>query len=254
MPQSNSIPSFDESLLTELGLSHNEIIVYTTLLCLPEATLPTLVIESGLARTLLYYLIEHLQSFGLVRSYKREKKTWYQAEAPERLHEIARQRLEQAERQKTMLVDVVASLSGVYRLAQNKPGVRFFEGHDGVVAAYEELLDLKQPIDSIEDKGEMATFIPDYFPRFIKRRVKLGIFNRVIAPSTNPINSTSVKEMRETRLVPLGQFPFGMDIKIAGNTVLMVTLEAGQAIAIRIDHPLIAANMKILFNFLWGKV
>jgi sugar-specific transcriptional regulator TrmB len=240
--------------LTEAGLSPSAAEIYLALVELGELTVPKILAKVQISRAMIYDVLPELMAGGYVEYRKDGKTAYYKPVHPGKLLDLVNQKKRDVALLEDEMKTTINTLSGTYNLALNKPGVRFFEGKEGTIEAYKSILELGQPIDSIEDKGEMAQFIPDYFPRFIKRRVKLKLFNRVIAPSTNPINSTSVKEMRETRLVPLGQFPFGMDIKIAGNTVLIVTLEAGQAVAIRIDHPLIAANMKILFNFLWGKI
>lgn len=61
------------------------------------------------------------------------------------------------------------------------PKVRFFEGKEGLIELYWEILELRTPIDSFEDKVEMAAFIPE----FIETRINRKIFNRVICPAEN---------------------------------------------------------------------
>src|SRR5690606_1135553 len=114
-------------------------------------------------------------------------------------------------------------------LAVGRPGVKFYEGKEGIIQAYEELLDNMQPIDSIEDARDMVDFIPDYVQTYVRKRVERGLPNRSIAPDTNTINDPNPDRLLDSRLLPASLFPFRMDIKISGNTVQLTTLEKNQA-------------------------
>ncbi|MSU75114.1 MAG: hypothetical protein EXS55_01180 [Candidatus Magasanikbacteria bacterium] len=244
-------PTSIQQTLIDLGLGENEAKLYEILLANPDATIPLLKQKSPFSRTMLYYILENLKGYGLLESKDIGPKTIFNASPPEKLEELFDDQEKELKRQKDQLKNVIGDLRSTYALAHNKPGIKFYEGKEGIIRAYEELLAVGQPIDSIEDKGEMATFIPEYFPKFIKQRVAKNIFNRVVAPSSNAINSTSEKELRETRTIPVEEFPCTMDIKIAGETVLMTTLKEDQAMAIQIHHPVIASNFKLLFKFFW---
>ncbi len=73
----------------------------------------------------------------------------------------------------------------------------------------------------------------------------------MIAPSNNPINPTSPQELRETRFVPTAQFPFRMDIKIAGGLVSLITFQKENPVGVLIENKEIGENYKILFDLLW---
>ncbi|MBI2444671.1 MAG: hypothetical protein HYV42_05550 [Candidatus Magasanikbacteria bacterium] len=249
-----SIPAPKDTIittLTDLGLGQNEAKLYEILVATPDATIPLLQKTSPFSRPMLYYILQSLEQYELVEAKQVGKKTVYNAAQPERLEEFITDQEKSLRRQREQLKTIIGDLRSAYNLAHNKPGVKFYEGKDGVIQAYEELLELNEPIESIEDKGEMAQFIPDYYPTFIKKRVERKIFNRVVVPTTNQINTTSAPELRETRTIPVEDFPFSMDIKISGSAVLLTTLKEGQAMAVRIVHPLIAENYKLIFNFFW---
>jgi sugar-specific transcriptional regulator TrmB len=240
-----------QDALMNLGLSDKDAAVYEALLSKGPMTVPDMLATTPYKRGDLYNIIASLDSFGLLAIQQKGKRKVYAPADPAQLESLVREAERDVEKQKKHVERVLPEFISLYRLISGKPGMRLYEGKEGIIRAYEELLDLRAPIDSIEDKGEMAAFIPEYFPKFIKKRISRGIRNRVVAPSTNEINETSEKELRETRTVDVKKFPFGMDIKICGRAVLMVTLTEAQAIAVRMDHDEIAANFRVLFELLW---
>ncbi len=237
--------------LTELGLGENEAQLYEILLQNSQATIPLLKQKSPFSRTMLYYVLNNLEGYGLVTTDKQGKKTVYNAAPPEKLEEFMVSQQKELERQKSLLKEVIGDLQSVYRLSHHKPGVRFFEGKEGLVNAYDEVLDLRQPILSIEDRGNMLDFFPDYVEEFVKKRIARKISNRAIAPDTNTINTPDPERHIDSRLIPASEFPFSMDIKICADTVQIATLEEGQAMAVHIVHPLIAENFRVLFEYIW---
>lgn len=238
--------------LEQTGLHNDEIAIYTLLIEHGPQTAGIIAKKTALKPGNTYNKINDLIEKNLVEEVKNGKQTLFQAAHPSALRgfvESKKEALEQAERGINAILPAMLS---DYNLSNDRPGMAFFEGKEGIIKLYEELLEDKLPIDSIEDKGEMADFIPDYFPQFIKKRCRYKLYNRVIAPSNNMINVTSKKEMRETRHVDVKKFPFEMDIKINDRRVTLVTFKSGSAIGVSIMDPEIAKNFKLLFEFWWG--
>jgi len=216
-----------------------------------ESTVPQILEHTQLSRATVYEVLPQLLADDFVEYRKDGRIAYYRAVHPTKLLELLDQKKRQLALLEEEMNETVRQVVGSFQLANSKPGVRFFEGKEGVIDAYEEILQTGQPIDSIEDKGEMGEFIPEYFPTFIKKRIEKNIFNRVVAPASNTINITSEHEKREMRSLPVDLFPFGMDIKISGNTILFATLKKEDAIALLIEDTSIAKNFRILFEYLW---
>ncbi len=248
----NMIDQNLKNLLVEAGLESSSTEIYLILAQKGELTVSELIKDTSLSRTTVHSALMDLLVKELVLYRKEGRNAYYKPAHPSGLMRLLEEKKRQQSQFEASFQEGLGSLAGMFNLANNRPGVRFYEGKEGVIEAYEEILTLGAPIESIEDKGEMAEFIPEYFPKFIQKRIQKKIFNKVVVPSSNTINVNSPEEFRETRSIDVAQFPFSMDIKICGNTVLLVTLKQKQAIAIRIDDPLIAENFKILFQFLWN--
>lgn len=255
MRNSIVLPTFDESLLQGLGLSANEIKLYTTLLKLPEATMPLLVEESGLARTLVYYLLEHLFEFGLARSFKRGKKTVYQAESPERLHDVVRKMSEDVERKKNAIGELVASLSSVYRLAQHKPGIQFFEGVKGFKEALYDTLTAKETIYAYSDEDAILAYAREINDEYVARRLRAKKAKKLLVldtPATRTYCGQQKKNpLTEARFLPKAVAQFRTGLEIYDDKVLYMTIRPDNIMSVLIRDPDIYAMHRSLFEAVW---
>ncbi|MFA6272088.1 MAG: helix-turn-helix domain-containing protein [Patescibacteria group bacterium] len=240
--------------LVQIGLTEKEAAVYEALLELGKAGMGGLLKKIPYKRGNAYDLVKALIDKGLVTETVIKGKKVFVIEPPERIKVLLDEREKTVQQQAKTLNANYESLNSLYRITMNKPGVRYFEGKEGIIKIYEELLANNQPIDSIEDKGDLVESIPDYAATYVKKRVQKRIPNRVISPDTNTLNQSNPEKLLEARLVPADQFPFRMDIKISGNKVSLITFPEKNIVGVLIDNQEIAENFHILFEFLWTKL
>ena len=249
--------------LIELGLGQNEAKLYEILLSTPAATIPTLTQKSGLSRTMLYYVLGNLESRELAATKKDGKKTVYLATPPERLEAMMDEQVKELARQRSMLGEVMSDLKGVYRLAHSQPGVRFFEGIDGIRTVLDHITKNFRP------DTEIFSFVkvlpPQYenelnrsFDNFIKRRIASNIKTKVLAidgPEARLLKDNDKNALRETRLVPTKDlvldFPGG-EMFIYGNEICTVTMEKDIYFAFTVSSPGIAQMLKAFFSAEWS--
>lgn len=238
-------------IFEKLGLNKNEAQIYQLLLEKGPLGVKPILFNTKLKRGNAYYHLDSLEKKELVETTKTRGRTIFMAKHPEQLDLLLTKQKAALAAAEEELGKNLPELRSIFQLATTKPGVKFYEGKEGIIKIYEDLLAQGANIDSIEDKGEMAAFIPEYVKEFVAKRIKKNIFNRVIAPSNNPINLSNSKELRETRGLPVAQFPFRMDIKIAGNGVSLISFQKDNPIGILIENKEIADNFKMLFELLW---
>ena len=239
------------TILEKLGLNKNEAQIYEVLLNEGSLGVKPILSRTGLKRGNAYYHLDSLKAKGLVETEKDGGRTLFSAKHPEQLELLLAQQKAALSEAEENLHKTLPALRGIFQLSTTKPGVKFFEGQEGIIKIYETLLAQGQSIDSFEDKGEMVAFFADYVKEFISKRIKQRIFNRVIAPSTSPINVSSPKEFREARLLPVAQFPFRMDIKIVDNLVSLISFQKDNPVGILVENKEIAENFKMLFEMVW---
>lgn len=241
-----------QKTLIHFGLTEADTKVYLTLNQRGESDISTLLKETKLSRTAIYDSINSLTEMKLLTHRKVGKTAYYNITHPQQLEQLLNEKKMAEANQERNFQASIASLTEMYELVSDQPGLYSFAGKEGIIKVYEELLADGQNIDSIEDKGEMKNFIPQYSAvEFPRKRIQHNIFNRVIAPAINTINPTNPAQLRETHFVDPELFPFGMDIKMNNKKVVMVTFQKDTAIGVVIIHPVIVKNFQVLFNWLW---
>ena len=247
MPKKDDI----HDALERAGLNDKEATIYLMLLKLGTAPASTLGDRTDIPRSTAQFICQQLLKAKLVTKTEKGNTYLYTPEPPEKiLYQVRRDRddLEQTEQQ---LERVMGALKGMINPEARLPKVQFFEGKSGIIELYDKILELNAPIDSFEDKGEMAAFIPEYIPKFIEGRKNRKIFNRVICPDANAINESLAEEFRETRVLPTKDFPFTCDIKICKDLVSIFSFDEASAVGAAIRHKDIADNFRLLFEVLW---
>jgi len=227
--------------------------IYTILVESGELTVGAIIEKSQLSRAGAYDALNLLLAQGYIEYRKEGRNAFYKPVHPDKLFNLVEEKKRETAQLEDEVKEAVKALAGAFNLTQNKPGVRFFEGKDGMIQAYESILDIGQPIDSFEDSGEMVNFFPEYVKKYVQRRIENKITNRSIVPDTNKINEPDPTKFIDSCHLPANEFPFNMDIKICANTVQIATLKEGQAVAIQIEHKIISENFRTLFNYIWNK-
>lgn len=239
--------------LLKTGMEPTTAEIYLTLVENGEMTVPKLLEKVPLSRATVYEALPTLLAEGFVEYRKEGRVAYYKPNHPSKLFTLIEEKKREVSLLEGEFKGVVQSLTGMFNLSNNQPGVRLFEGKEGMIEAYDTLLNLQQPIDSIEDKGDMLDFFGDYVKEYVTKRIERKIPNRAIAPDTNTINDPNPEKFIDSRLIPAAKFPFSMDIKICGDLVQIATLKEGQGVAVHISNPLIAANFRVMFNYMWAE-
>lgn len=122
-------------ILTKIGLSDKQAVVYSALLELGEAKMTDLAKHAKLKRPTVYLVTSELDMLGLVSSVIKGKKKIYSAVHPKRIAELL-------EFRKNQFQDLLPQLLAKYGSLQGKPKVQMLEGIEGVRQAYQEAFSL----------------------------------------------------------------------------------------------------------------
>ena len=235
-------------LLKQLGLNEKEAKVYLAALEYGPTTLTKIANKSGIKRTSIYDFIDDMVARGLIISTVLGRRALYAATEPEHLGKLI-------EKQKEVLSSLIPELS-MYKRGSEKPRIRFYEGKQGVVYVYNEVLKLPSGSEVVG----YATFDSIYkiyskeeIDEYIKARVKKGISQRLIMPNDqcaiNHIDKDK-NELRENIMIPLKDFPITNEINIFENKVMIVSL-GEEKVGVIIESQQIADTQKIIFDYFW---
>ncbi len=172
----------DTSVLKEAGLTEGESKVYLALLELGPSTSGPIVEHSGVAKSIIYQLLEKLVQKGLVSYITKEKTKHYQASQPDNLLGYVEKRQKELEESRKRVEELLPKLSAMAMSAKQSE-VRMFRGFRGMIAVHEHTYQKLA-------KGEEYYYLnvpptqPEYFHAYWNRdhakRVKAGIKCRLL--------------------------------------------------------------------------
>ena len=249
--------------LKKSGFSAKEAAVYSALIFLGGA-FPSKIAEStGLNMSTVYKFLENLAVRGLFTELTKRNKLFYQVENPRNVERYAKSRITIAKRQLETTQDLLPVLEGLYRRADNKPLVKFFEGKDGVLKVYEDhVADAKsyEMLAFSNTAGLLKFLTADFRLKYIKRKQKNGITTRAILPGTEADIKYSEtiyagfpqKIWPKTKNVPRTMFSTQSDITIYGqNKVSIINFSGPQFTATIIEDKTIHDMMVMIFELAW---
>lgn len=209
-------------------MSDKEAKVYMALLELGISSVTEIARRARVTRTNAYHLLNALLSYGLVNANQEQSKMVFSAEKPERLLYLMKERLSKAEQNYEEIETLLPELKSVYHDPGKKVRVRYYEGVEGIISAYEDTLSAKsKKILGYASVEQQHSFFPGYFPAYYERRTKKEIsVDCFLAESAD---SLRIKEMdkshlRRTCIVPK-KFSISPEINIYDDKVAILSLK-----------------------------
>ena len=238
--------------LVEFGLSEKEAAVYISLLELELAGVNEIAKKAGINRSSTYVVLESLKGKGLVGTSDDKKVRQYIAASPEMLHRVAGDLAKKQEEIRKGIDSIVPELKALHKDTKHRPKVSVFEGREGLISVFEDSLNCKEKLMRVASSVENLLHIipPDYFPQYVKTRIKRGIKMRGIHPAnefSKKIAEMDPEEFDELALIPVNKFLVPVDIAIYDNKIGYMSPKDG-GIAIIIEDEVITDAMKKIFN------
>lgn len=244
-----------EQSLTQAGLSKDQAAVYELLIARGTSSARDLHTYSSLSRPLVYKVLDELAALELVEKHEAPKKVaLFSAAHPLKLKDVVEKRISAARDAHTALEGVVGQLTSAFNLVSGKPGVRFFEGQEGIRECLNDALTSHTDIYSYVDIAEVERVIPDISREFAKARQKRGLKKKNIGVDT-PENRQEIEgyytAVTEERLIPWSAPKFGVVMQIYDGKVSYFTLHTPM-IGIIIADPHIYEMHRSLFEQTWN--
>lgn len=244
-----------EDIFKQIGLDEKEAAVYTALLELGPATVGQLMKKTPYKRGDLYNIVYSLRDKKLVSEKVSKGVTIFTLEEPESIKDLIIAEKERVARIQEGFDAIFPDLKSRYNLSVQKPGVRFYEGEDGIQIVAEDSLTAKGMIYSYIDNEAVNKAVPNLNLGYVKKRKALGIFKRMLALDSAYVRSrkdTYDREVTDIRLIPIKE-SFATVMQVYNNKVSYITLEQGRMIGVIIEDPFIAKMHKLLFELTWDR-
>lgn len=243
-------------ILNQAGLEANQASIYEVLL--KNGPLPAGKIhqKSPLKRGLVYKVLQELEVLGLViKKDEPGKVAIFEPGHPLKLKELAEEKEKQAKTAQLALEGAIPQLVSEFNLSSGKPGVRFFEGHEGLRQVLADSLTAKTEICSYADLETIAKYLDKENREYVAKRERLKIQRRGFVVDTpyardymklyNP-TMTNIKFIRHTTA------PFQTLMNIYDNKIAYLTLNPDRLIGLIVEQESIYLMHRYLFEHLWA--
>jgi sugar-specific transcriptional regulator TrmB len=186
-----------EKTLKNYGLSQKQAKIYLACLELGSASVAKISQKAGLARSTSYEVLESLKQQGLVSTFQKKKVQYFSAEEPQRVINLAQEKA-------NLLEQALPQLRAIYGQAKVQPTVRFYQGKQGMKLILDEVLaEAKETLTFSSADDLFATL--EYFPEFVKKRLKRKIPARVILRDSKKARERQrlgPQELRQVKIIP----------------------------------------------------
>lgn len=238
------------SSLKKIGLSEKESKLYLVALEFGPMSVINLARRSGLKRGTIYEFLEGMIEKGILEVEVVGKRRLYKGVLPQNLHHLV-------ERQQQIVSELVSELDLlISSKSKIRPKIRSFEGRQGILAIYEEILLLPPGAEVLgyaSFGGVYDLYSEKEIKSYIGRRVKAGIKQKLIMPTDKYVDkhqNSNTEELREVILVPEEKFPIKNEISIYENKVAIISLGV-EKIGVIIESSQTADTQRAIFNLLW---
>lgn len=245
-----------EESLQQTGLSKDQAAVYEILIQNGPQPARAVHQKSTLSRPLAYKVLDELIALGLVeKNDPPGKVSRFCAAHPLKLKEIADKRFEQAQGAKVAIEGTLGKLISDFNLQSGKPGVRFFEGIEGVREVLWDSLNATETIYTYADMETVDHYGTELNEEYVRARIKKGIAKKILMPDTPASRKEMLKgpPLTEIRLLKAGEaIPFHAASEIYNGTVSYLTFTDEFTTATLIRDPSIYSLHRYLFESAWA--
>ena len=244
----------DISIIKEAGLTDGEARVYLALLELGLATTGPIIKRSGVAKSIIYQILEKLSQKGLVSFIIKEKTKYFQASEPNKLIGFIEDKEKQLQDNKKKIERILPQLF----LKQKEAGqseVQVFEGFNGMITVHEhtyQKLSQGEEYFFLGIPPEQPVHFHAYWQRDHLRRVKAGIKCKLLFhPKTKP---NILKNRNEYKFCDARYMPIELNTPswfMGYKDVAVIGFPSSKPITVEIINKEIADSFRAYFEEFW---
>jgi predicted transcriptional regulator len=250
-----------QALLESIGLNHHESRIYLYLLEFGEQAGSKIANALKVPRSTVRNTLDKLCERGIVTKIYKRNTQYYFCKKPSSLLDFKKQQIEESTEQLKQLQESLPLLSALHSQRNVVPKVRFFEGKEGVIEAFNHSL-FVEGIDEILfftsyqflrtpviRKNDVEFYMP---MRIQKKKIPM----RVLVGYTDEADKLKLndpKELRQRRFIPK-KYTLPGNIHIYGDFVVYFSAGGHEHMAVMIESRMMADTMRALFEFMWEQV
>lgn len=238
--------------LKGVGLNDKEAKCYLLLLRLGPQSAGTIAKKTSMNRTSCYTVLERLMQKGFIEKVIQENNSNFRAVEPIYVLDQLKTRQYELDSKIENLGLALKDFDQLKSGYEVKPKVVFFQDETGLQNILENTFTSSEPLRCYASLDELSMMLPNYMPRYYKKRVTQGLKVKALYPATEKsfLHKKRDKfELRESRLIP-EEFNFHLDIMIYDHKVVITSLR--EKFGVLIESKQMAEAQKKIFDLVWN--
>ena len=251
-----------QDLFNKAGLSQNESVVYEHLLKNGRSPASEIIKKTPLKRGVVYNALADLKEKDLIEEEKvssegkqgKTKISIFIPNHPEKLRSFIEEQETKIAKAKKELEANLSTIISDYSLSSDKPGVRYFEGVEGIKKVIYDTLTSKEIIYSYADIEAIIKYTENINKEYIKKRAEMGIKKRGImvdSPFARKYLKDYFQNVTEDRFISHKVFPFNSIMQIYDNKVSYISLSEERKVGLIIEDRNIYQMHRSLYELTW---
>ncbi len=242
----------------QAGLTHDQAALYGILLSKGALPARKATLEAGVSRTLGYAVLDQLIALGLVQKDEKSSKiALYTPLHPSILQDRIEAQQKASERAGAALKTILPDLASAFNLATGKPGVRFYEGEEGVREVLFDSLNAQEIIYTYADIETVDGYVGDINDEYVRLRLKKGLKKKLLVPDSPAARAEMSRlntELTDMRLIPNQDAPaLHAAMEIYDGKISYLTFTKDILMGTIISDPAIYALHRFLFEEQWKR-
>lgn len=235
-----------KKVLEQYGLKEMHASIYLSSLELGSASIQKISQKSGFARSTCEAVLESLHEKGFVTTFRKKNVRYFSPEDPKKLINLAKEKV-------SLLENALPQFGTLYYKGDTSPLSRLYEGENGLRLVLQEILDEAKELLSFGSIDDINDNLGNYFPKFIKERIRRSIPLKTILRDTSLARERQrlgPGELRQVRLMPENNYLSSITF-IWNNKIAMCSFKE-KKIALVIQSEELASIQKTMFNLIWN--
>lgn len=233
--------------LSDIGLKDKESKVYLALLELGPSLVSVLSRKAGTNRVSTYHVLGKLMEGGYVTQMINKEMKYFAAVDPVLI-------VEQVNARAQRVSSALEELKNLQNMYQKKAKTHHFQGLNGIKAMIQDTLLTPGPILNFSYSQKIREQWPEYDDEYICQRIRRKISIKCICPMDSEvlkIKGTDREAYRETRIIPLEEFPLACEINIYADKTAFMSFEPNDLFGIIIENENFTSSHRYMFNMAW---
>lgn len=243
-------------ILERAGLNENEAQVYEILLDNGQLGIAKIgALAPNIKRTNLYSVLYSLRDKELIEQALCGGKINFRVNHPNELENYIEKKSEDLNVTKKEISALLPSMISNFNLAYHKPGVKIFEGEEGIEKIVADSLNSKTEIFSFVDVEAVEKYLHEVNVKYVRERERLGKKKRILVTNSEYNKEYFKKlgpEVTDVRYIDFDLGQFCTNMQIYDNKISYLTLNPDGMIGIIIEDKNIAHLNKGLFEYIWS--